>query len=146
MHNGKSLMQSEITLEQSSFTAFFASSELFSCLSPSVAEAKVSQGKSLICQRTKTTGSTASPTPLTQGRRTRARQSRLRERAAGKPRQFVAAPEGAQVCSRNGRSVKQLRAGRSVPGVTELNWRDGATSYPHFKANKVPVQTAQWGH
>lgn len=41
-------MPSEIMLEQFSFTAFFASSELFSCLSPSVAEARVSQGKSLM--------------------------------------------------------------------------------------------------
>lgn len=48
MHNGKSLMQSEITLEQFCFTAFFASSELFSCLSRSATKAKISQGKSLI--------------------------------------------------------------------------------------------------
>lgn len=41
-------MQSEITLEQFCFTAFFASSELFSCLSRSATEAKISQVKSLI--------------------------------------------------------------------------------------------------
>lgn len=33
MHNGKSLMQSEIALEQFYFKAFFASSEFFSRLS-----------------------------------------------------------------------------------------------------------------
>lgn len=53
MHNGKSLMQSEITFEQFCFT-FFASSELSSCLSRSGAEAKISQGKSLIVKVLKT--------------------------------------------------------------------------------------------
>lgn len=41
-------MQSEITLEQFCCTAFFASLELFSCLSRSMAEAKISQGQTLI--------------------------------------------------------------------------------------------------
>lgn len=110
-------MLSEITLEQYYFTAFFASSELFSCLSRSVAEVKISQGRSLIVKVLKTRDPL-----LLRAKEDGPEQSKAGTRsrpgvggAAGKPRQLVPAPEGSQVCRRNGRSVKQLPAERSVP-------------------------------